>query len=97
MHNWVNFWTDDLSISVANFVNAMKKWPNSQEPNETSVNYAWNTDLAWFDWLQAKEGLAKRYSLAMEAHGGGEGFKIEWTVEGYPWGELEEGAVVVDV
>ncbi|EHK98231.1 putative Sterigmatocystin 8-O-methyltransferase [Glarea lozoyensis 74030] len=97
MHAWVNFWTDDLAISVANVVNAMKKWPDSQESNETSVNYAWDTKLNWYDWVQQKEGLAKRYGLAMAAHGGGEGFRVEYTVEGYPWGGLKEGATVVDM
>jgi hypothetical protein len=97
MHAWVDFWTGDLAISVANVVNAMKKWPDSEESNETSVNYAWNTDLNWYDWVQQKEGLAKRYGLAMAAHGGGEGFRVEYTVDGYPWGGLKEGATVVDV
>ncbi|KAG9234888.1 O-methyltransferase-domain-containing protein [Amylocarpus encephaloides] len=94
MHAWVGFFSEDLWNPIASVVNAMKKWPNSQEPNETGVNFANNSDLAWFDFLQKKEGLAKRYSLAMEAHGGGEGFKVEHTVEGYPWAELGEGTVV---
>lgn len=41
--------------------------------------------------------MAARYSLAMQAHGGGEGYELVHTVEGYPWGELKDGATVVDV
>lgn len=33
----------------------------------------------------------------MQAHGGGEGYELVHTVEGYPWGELKDGATVVDV
>jgi hypothetical protein len=94
--NWVGFMTDDLWLPIANVVKAMKKWPGSGESNETSVNLSYGTDVNWFDWLQQDKALANRYSLAMQAHGGGEGFAAAHTVNGYPWGELGE-ATVVDV
>lgn len=86
--------TNDLWLPIAHVVKAMKKWPGSGESNETSVNLAYGTDINWFDWLQQDGEFAKRYSLAMQAHGGGEGFAISHTVEGYPWGELGEATVV---
>ena len=96
LNAWVGFMTNDLWIPIANVVNAMKKWPGSGESNETGVNLTYNEDLAWFDWLQQDPDFAKRYNLAMEAHGGGEGFALSHTVDGYPWGDLGE-ATVVDV
>lgn len=87
---------NDLWLPIAHVVKAMKKWPGSGESNETSVNLAYGTDINWFDWLQQDEELAKRYGLAMKAHGGGEGFAIGHTVDGYPWGKLGE-ATIVDV
>lgn len=96
LNAWVGFMTNDLWLPIANVVNAMKKWPGSGESTETSVNLAYNQDLPWFDFLQQDKVLAKRYSLAMEAHGGGEGFAVKHTVEGYPWGDLGD-ATVVDV
>ena len=96
MSAWVSFMTSDLWVSIARVVDAMKKWPGSGESNETGVNLAYETDRPWFDFLQDDKELAKRYSLAMEAHGGGEGFKLEFTVKGYPWEKLGKG-VVVDV
>lgn len=97
LHAWVAFNCEDLWISMANVVNAMKKWPGSQESTETGVNLAHGTDLPWFDFLQADEALSKRYNLAMQAHGGGEGFALQHVVDGYPWGELPDGATMVDV
>jgi len=96
MNAWVGFIVSDCWLPIANVVKAMKKWPGSGEPNETGVNLAYGTEDKWFDILQKDQQLAKRYSMAMEAHGGGEGFLVKWTVEGYPWGSLGE-ATVVDV
>ena len=94
--NWVGFMMNDLWLPIAHVVKTMKKWPGSGESNETSVNLAYGTSVNWFDWLQQDKELAKRYSLAMQAHGGGEGFAVAHTVNGYPWAELGE-AIVVDV
>jgi hypothetical protein len=94
--NWVGFMTEDLWLPIANVVKAMKKWPGSGESNETSVNLAYGTSANWFDFIQQNKVFANRYNLAMQAHGGGEGFALTHTVDGYPWAELGE-ATVVDV
>jgi len=94
--NWVGFMTEDLWLPIANVVKAMKKWPGSGESNETSVNLAYGTSANWFDFIQQNKVFANRYNLAMQAHGGGEGFALAHTVDGYPWAELGE-ATVVDV
>jgi hypothetical protein len=92
--NWVGFMMNDLWLPIAHVVKAMKKWPGSGESNETSVNLAYGTGVNWFDWIQQDKSLANRYSLAMQAHGGGEGFAVTHTVNGYPWAELGEATVV---
>jgi len=96
LNNWVGFMCNDLWLPIANVVSAMKKWPASEEPTETGVNLAYNQNLPWFDYLQQDEVFAKRYNLAMQAHGGGEGYSLALVVEGYPWDTLPEGATVVD-
>ncbi|KAJ2892177.1 uncharacterized protein MKZ38_010173 [Zalerion maritima] len=95
--SWVGFMSHDLWLPIANVVNAMKKWPASEESTETGVNLAYNQDLPWFDFIQKDQTFSKRYNLAMQAHGGGEGFAAKHTVDGYPWGELGDGATVVDL
>ncbi|CZR69808.1 related to sterigmatocystin 7-O-methyltransferase precursor [Phialocephala subalpina] len=94
LNNWVGFMTNDLWLPIAHVVQAMKKWPGSGESNETSVNLAYGTDVNWFDWIQQDKGFANRYNLAMQAHGGGEGFAVSHTVDGYPWAELGDATVV---
>jgi hypothetical protein len=97
LKNWVGFMCNDLWLPIANVVNAMKKWPGSEESTETSVNLAYNQNVPWFDFIQQDKTFAKRYNLAMQAHGGAGGFALESVVNGYPWGELPDGAHVVDV
>jgi hypothetical protein len=97
LNNWVGFMSNDLWLPVAHVVKAMKKWPASEEPTETGVNLAYNQDKPWFDFLQQDQVFAKRYNLAMQAHGGGEGYSLQSVVDGYPWSELADDATVVDV
>lgn len=96
LRNWVAFMCTDLQLPIANVVGAMKKWPDSEEPNETGVNLAYNHSLPWFDFIQQDEVRSNRYNLAMRAHGGAVGYGVEHVVSGYPWGDLGE-ATVVDV
>lgn len=96
LRNWVAFMCTDLQLPIANVVGAMKKWPASEEPNETGVNLAYNQSLPWFDFVQQDEVRVNRYNLAMKAHGSAVGYSVEHVVSGYPWGELGE-ATVVDV
>jgi len=97
LNSWVGFMCNDLWLPIANVVKAMKKWPGSEESTETSVNLAYDQNLPWFDFIQQDPTFAKRYNLAMQAHGGAGGFELESVVSGYPWGDLPEGATVVDV
>lgn len=94
--NWVGFMCNDLWLPIANVVNAMKKWPASEEPTETGVNLAYGQRLPWFDYIQQDQAFSKRYNLAMKAHGGAAGYGLEFVVNAYPWSDLGE-ATVVDV
>jgi len=97
LNNWVGFMCNDLWLPIANVVKAMKKWPGSEESTETSVNLAYGQNSPWFDFIQQDQTFAKRYNLAMQAHGGAGGFALESVASGYAWGDLPEGATVVDV
>lgn len=97
LRNWVGFMCNDLWLPVANVIPAMKKWPASEESTETGVNLAYKQDLPWFDFIQQDAVFSRRYNLAMQAHGSGEGYSMQSVIEGYPWGKLPQDATVVDV
>lgn len=94
MANWVGYMCRDLWKPAAHVVDAMKKWPGSEEPTETAVNHAFEQSLPWYDYLQSVPEKARRYNLAMKLHSGNEGFSVGHTVRGYAWGELGEATVV---
>ncbi|KAK8056578.1 O-methyltransferase- family 2 [Apiospora rasikravindrae] len=92
---WVGFLTSDLFPAFANAVDAMKRWPASQEPSETGVNIAYSQDLPFYDFVQLDKGRAMRYSRAIESHGSSEGTEISHgVVDGYPWASLGDATVV---
>ncbi|KAK5996560.1 Chlorophenol O-methyltransferase [Cladobotryum mycophilum] len=92
--SWVGMYTTDLLSPVASTVAAMRKWPESQEANQTGVNIAFNHKSPFFDHLQADAARAKRYDLAMRAQGSREAYNVSHTVRGYPWASLGKGTVV---
>ncbi|KAL7918558.1 S-adenosyl-L-methionine-dependent methyltransferase [Trichoderma austrokoningii] len=92
--NWTAFYTMDLLGPISQTVAAMKKWPGSQETNETGVNIAFNHNESFFDHLQADEARAKRYDLMLQSHGQREGYDLSYTVSGYPWEKLGKATVV---
>ncbi|KAM0741261.1 hypothetical protein ACQRIT_004118 [Beauveria bassiana] len=94
--SWVGMFTTDLLRPIVNTVEAMKKWPGSQEPNETGVNIAYRNNTPFFEFVQSDQTRMKRYGLAMKAHGDRDGFDLTHTINGYPWAELG-AAKVVDI
>ncbi|KAK0640600.1 O-methyltransferase-domain-containing protein [Cercophora newfieldiana] len=94
LKNWAGFMSQDIWPAVANVVKAMRKWPASEEPTETSVNLTNGQSLPWFDYLQQDPVLNKRYNLAMQSHGGAAGYAVELVVQGYDWASLGEATVV---
>ncbi|KAF7563540.1 hypothetical protein G7046_g599 [Stylonectria norvegica] len=92
--SWVGMFTVDFLSSIAYTVEAMKKWPASEEPNQTGLNIAFNHDLPLFDHLQKDEARAKRYDMAMRSQSAREGFNVSHTVSSYPWAKLETATVV---
>jgi hypothetical protein len=85
LNAWRGAMTEGLFPAVADVVGAMRKWPGSEQPFETGVNFAYNQQLPWFDFLQTDPASLKRYNLAMQSAGSREGLSITHTVTGYTW------------
>lgn len=93
---WVGFFSEDLWLPIASTVDAMEKWPSSQEPTETGFQVANQTTENFFEIFAQRPESLKRYGTAMAANAASEGYHVRHIVDGYPWGESGE-AVVVDV
>ncbi|KAF4633506.1 hypothetical protein G7Y89_g4613 [Cudoniella acicularis] len=93
MSDWVGASTDELWQAASQTVNAMVKYPGSQEPNETGFAIANNSDKSVFEVLSQDMFRAKRFGNAMKAFTEGTGFDLQY-VDNYPWKEIENGTVV---
>ncbi|KND88663.1 6-hydroxytryprostatin B O-methyltransferase [Tolypocladium ophioglossoides CBS 100239] len=94
LSSWVEMYMSDLFAPVAYTASAMRKWPASQEDNETGLNLAYGHSMNLFAHLQVDETRLKRYDQAMKAMGSREGFEVSHTVQSYPWDKLGGGTVV---
>lgn len=91
---WIGFFSEDLWLPIAHTVDAMDKWPGSQEPRETGFQIANRTNDNFFEVFAKDPERLKRYGLAMAANAASEGYHVRHVVDGYPWGDLGEGTVV---
>ncbi|KAF2140298.1 uncharacterized protein K452DRAFT_335379 [Aplosporella prunicola CBS 121167] len=96
LKDWVGLCSSDFFPAAARTVDAMEKWPGSQEPTHAGFAYAWNTDVPMFVEIGKDPARAKRFGRAMASLTGGEGYEVDYLVNGYPWADLGK-ATVVDV
>ncbi|KAM7189932.1 S-adenosyl-L-methionine-dependent methyltransferase [Naviculisporaceae sp. PSN 640] len=87
---------DGFWPAVANFVNALRKWPNSEEPNHAPFNLAYNTELSIFDFLSQPENraLSERYNASVKGYGEAAMTGLDQVVAGYPWADLGDKTIV---
>ncbi|OTA89512.1 hypothetical protein M434DRAFT_398554 [Hypoxylon sp. CO27-5] len=93
---WVNCGADESWVSAVRMVDALQKWPGSQEPNETAFALANNTDNSIYGVLSDDPPRALRFAGAMKAMAFLPGYGTSEVVKDYDWASLGK-ALVVDV
>ena len=79
-------------------VEAMEKWPGSEEPVHTGLSVANGETKHLFTVLGADKARMERFGRAMASLSAGEGFEIGHLVTGYDWKQFEgQQGTVVDV
>lgn len=96
LNDWVGLCSSDFFPAAARTVDAMEKWPGSQEPTQCGFSVAWNIDVPMFVEIGRNPARAKRFGRAMQSLTGGEGYEVDYLVNGWPWDALGS-ATVVDV
>jgi hypothetical protein len=79
---------------MARTTDALRKWPGSQEPDQTGMQIAYDTTDHFFKIIASSPERLRRHGKAMAAHSSGEGFGTGPLVDSYPWESLGEGTVV---
>ncbi|KAL6721260.1 hypothetical protein ACLMJK_000362 [Lecanora helva] len=94
IHDWVRVSTDELWQGTAQTVNAIARFPMSQEPNQTGFSLANGTDKSVFEYFDQYPERAQRFGNAMISYTSGTGFELSHLVHGFDWRSLGKGHVV---
>jgi len=98
MADWSGLCSIEFFGAAAKTVEAMKQYPGSQEPNETGYSLYHCPGQPMFADIAKDPARSKRFGNAMASLTGGEGYEIQYTIDNYPWEELDaKGATIVDV
>jgi hypothetical protein len=94
---WVRWCADDCWLAAYHTCEAIARWPGSEEPNETGFSLANQTSLSMFDFLAANPERAARFAAGMRLYAVRPELNVRHLVDAWPWGELHDGATVIDV
>jgi hypothetical protein len=79
-------------------VEALEKYPNSGEANETGFNLAFNTSRPFYLELQSTPERTRRFGGAMRWMSRGGRFSNDHLVRGYDWPSIDHaGGLLVDI
>ncbi|KAF2659031.1 S-adenosyl-L-methionine-dependent methyltransferase [Lophiostoma macrostomum CBS 122681] len=76
---------DNMWTSAPRIVDAMAKWPGSEEPNETAFNIAHHTSATFFEELAKNEERARIFAGSMTWLQSAPPMRPSFAVEGYDW------------
>ncbi|ROW16957.1 hypothetical protein VPNG_01428 [Cytospora leucostoma] len=95
-NDWMGCGTEEMWPASTRMVDAMEKWPGTQEPNETAFALANGTEESIYQVLGASPERAHRFANCMKAYMGMQEYNASHVVNNYDWKSL--GPVkIVDV
>ena len=94
LQDWVYVSTNELWQGAAQTVNAIVRYPGSQEPNQTGFTLANNTEKSIFEYFEQHPECAQRFGNAMSSYTADTGYELEHLIHGFDWSSLGHGTVV---
>ncbi|KUJ19347.1 S-adenosyl-L-methionine-dependent methyltransferase, partial [Mollisia scopiformis] len=97
MAGWVHHTTNDVVPAASMVIESWRRFPDSNEPNETGFSLAGGQGKTLFEYLAENAEARDRFSLAMAGLTASGGYDANDLVHGYPWTNITSGATIVDV
>lgn len=94
MDSWVYFLTDYMWPATAYSVDAIQKWPGSEDPKEVGPALWRGQETTWFGVIAAAPRGVESFRQSMEIISEGEGWEDSYLVNNYAWGDFKKGTVV---
>ncbi|KAJ2999003.1 hypothetical protein NUW58_g143 [Xylaria curta] len=96
LNDWLKTASRDLWPAATKMFDAMRKWPNSQEINETGFSLAHDTSMSVYEFFQANPDRALSFVGSLKALTSSPEYDVRHVIDNYDWRSLGQ-AQVVDV
>jgi len=93
-HNWISAGSEEMWPAAPRTVDAISKWPETQEPNESGFSLANNTTNSVYQILSTDPVRAGRFADGMKAFTTSPGFDASHVLNNYDWEAIGNGTVV---
>jgi hypothetical protein len=90
----VGFLSGEMWPSATRIVDALERWPGSEEPHQAGYALAFHTDQAIFDAVGRDEARARRMAGAMSFTHSGPANHVRHLLENFDWGPAATGTIV---
>ncbi|KAK5625638.1 hypothetical protein RRF57_001354 [Xylaria bambusicola] len=87
-NDWVGLGTEEMWPAATRMLDALQKWPGSQEPRETGFALANGSDRSIYQILEADPGRALRFANSMKAYMLMQEYNSTHVVNNYDWASL---------
>ncbi|KAI4185004.1 MAG: hypothetical protein LQ348_004446 [Seirophora lacunosa] len=94
LRQWTGMISEELWPAATKAMDALTKWPGSEEPNHTGFNIAHNTDATIFDEITQHPDREQRYADAMTYGSKRPGLEAHHSLNGYDWASLGDSTIV---
>ena len=94
----VGLLTTELAPASARMADALAKWGNSGEPNQTAYSLQNDTCLSTYQFLSRHPDRARRFGAGMRYFTKDEGWNLKYLLMAFDWAAIDRpGSVVIDV
>ncbi|KAK8024992.1 sterigmatocystin 8-O-methyltransferase [Apiospora arundinis] len=93
-NDWLRAGTQEMWPAATKMVTALKKWPASQEPNETGYSLSNNTDETIYAIYARDAECASRWAKGMSVFAQRPQFNLSYITDHYDWKSLGSAQVV---
>ncbi|CAD6565805.1 MAG: hypothetical protein ASARMPREDX12_006780 [Alectoria sarmentosa] len=94
MHDWMRTGCEEMWPAATRVMDAVEKWPASQEANETGFALANDTGSSIYQVVGSDPLRAARFANAMKAYTSSRGFEVSHIIDNYNWDGVGNGLVV---
>ncbi|KAI5369172.1 putative O-methyltransferase domain, S-adenosyl-L-methionine-dependent methyltransferase [Septoria linicola] len=95
VYNWLMYMAKETAPTVAHFVKATERWPNSENKSETAYSLSRGTNLSFFDHINLVPERANEFGTYMKSQAANKkGTSVDLLAEGFDWASLGKTTVV---